>query len=254
MYSVINNLLADKKDGVSFACFDAFHCCFMAAVLASVVIYWLILKDQHQSVKQKAITLCINTAFGLYIADFFLMPLAYGAIDIEKLPFHICTAMCVACFLSRHNQTLFEYRLHFAVYGLISNLVYLIYPAGVMWHQVQPFTYRVIQTLVFHGVMVVYGFLVLLFDEYQWNPRKCHRDFAVIAAMTLWAMLGNWLYNGECGFFNWFFVIRDPFHLISGDIAPYLMPFLNITIFFAAAMLVHFICSLVRNRIQRCRT
>lgn len=246
MYSFLKDLLSDKKGDVCFACFDGFHLCFIAAVLAATAVGWFYLKDRSQASRQKALTACVNAAFGLYIADFFLMPFAYGTIEIEKLPFHICTAMCVACFVSRHNQALFPFRVHFAVYGFLSNLVYLIYPAGVMWYQVQALSYRVIQTLLFHGVMAMYCFLVLLFDDYRWEPKKCYGDLAVIVGMTLWAMAGNYLYNGELGFFNWFFVIRDPFYLIPGEIAPFIMPFLNVSLFFPAAMLVRFV-------VRRCR-
>lgn len=248
MYSILSELLSDRKGGVSFACFDVWHCLFMTAVLVAVVICWVFLKDRSRETKRKAITACVNTAFGLYIADFFLMPFAYGEIQIEKLPFHICTAMCTMCFLSRHSKTLFKYRLHFAVYGLISNFVYLVYPAGVMWLQVQPFSYRVIQTLLFHGLMTVYGFLVIIFDEYEWSPKTWYRDLAVIAAMTLWAMLGNFLYNGECGFFNWFFVVRDPFYVLPEKIAAFIMPLLNIGLFFSVDMLI---CYVIRKRSRK---
>ena len=63
--------------------------------------------------------------------------------------------------------------------------------------------------------------------------------------MTLWAMLGNYAYNGESEqyshFFNWFFVVRDPFYAIPASAAPFIMPFLNVVIFFAAELALHII-------------
>ena len=41
------------------------------------------MKNKEQNVKEKAINITINLAFGLYIADFFIMPFAYGEIDLE---------------------------------------------------------------------------------------------------------------------------------------------------------------------------
>lgn len=248
MYSMLNELLSDKKGGVTFACFDAWHLCFIAAVFAVIVLLWLFLKNRSTDTKQKTINYCANLAFGLYIADFFLMPFAYGEIQIEKLPFHICTAMCVMCFLSRHTRIFAKYRRQFAIFGLICNFVYLVYPAGVMWHHVHPLSYRVVQTLVFHGVMTVYGFLVIMFDQCDWSNKTWYRDLAVIAAMTSWAMLGNFLYNGECGFFNWFFVVRDPFYLFPEPIAPFLMPPLNMGLFFTVDMLI---CYVSGNRLRK---
>lgn len=130
----------------------------------------------------------LHIAFGLYIADFFLMPFACGRIDIEKLPFHICTAMCVACFISRHNRHLRKYSLHFALLGFLSNLVYLIYPDGVMGGPVR---------------------------------------------------------------YNWFFVLRDPFSILPESIAPFLMPFFNIVILFAAEMLSYLLYFAARRSLLK---
>jgi hypothetical protein len=215
MYPILHEILADKKDGAVFTCFGGFHMGLIAVtvvILCGLVLY---LRKHPDAVKRAAKWL-IGIAFGLYIGDFFLMPLAYGYIDIEKLPFHACTAMCLLCFLSYHNAFLEKYHTSFALLGLISNLVYLLYPAGVMWHQVHPISYRVLQTLIFHGVMTLYGFVVLIFE----NPvdfKRWYRNLAVLVAMTLWALLGNYVYNGKAEdyshFFNWFFVVRDPFYI-----------------------------------------
>jgi hypothetical protein len=250
MYSILRDLLSDRKGGATFNCFDGWHLCWIVAVFTVILELWFGLKNRNDEVKRKAVNICIDVAFGLYLADFFLMPFAYGNIDIEKLPFHICTVMCVLCYLSRHTKFFEKYKLQFAIYGLISNFVYLIYPAGVMWQQVHPLSYRVIQTLLFHGIMTVYGFLVLLFD-FQPDWKKWHRDLAVIAAVTLWAMVGNYLYNGEVGeyshFFNWFFVVRDPFYLMPKDIAPFVMPLLNMGLFFGVNMLIRLVCVSIRK-------
>ena len=73
--------------------------------------------------------------------------------------------------------------------------------------------------------------------------------------MTLWAMIGNYVYNGEAEgyshFFNWFFVVRDPFYIIPESIAPWIMPILNIGIFFGVEMLFYSLVRLVKNRLRR---
>ena len=240
MYGILSDILSDKKGEIIFSCFGIWHLCYLivvSAVITAVIIY---AKKQEKTERQKFSRYFINGAFALYIMDFFLMPFAYGEIDIEKLPFHACTAMCVMCFLSRHHTFLEKFKLQFAMLGFVSNLVYLIYPAGLMWYQVHPLSYRVIQTLLFHGAMVGYGLLVLLFEDYK---REWKKDFAVIIAMTLWALLGNTLYNGQAWgkthFFNWFFVVQDPFYIFPEHIAPMIMPFLNIVLFMAVETLVY---------------
>ena len=243
MYAFLSELLSDKKGGIVFSCFGMWHLCYLFVAMAVMMIVILYLKNKDRERKQKVTSLFIHSAFGLYIADFFLMPFAYGEIDMEKLPFHVCTAMCVMCFWSRHNVFWGRYRQQFALLGFISNLVYMIYPAGLMWYQVHPLSYRVIQTLLFHGVMTAYGLLVLIYDEEALEWKHCRRDLVVLVGMTVWALLGNTLYNGQAwgrvNDFNWFFVTQDPFYILPENIAPYVMPFLNITVFFAVEMLVY---------------
>ncbi len=239
MYEFICNLLSDKKGGRIFSCFGVWHFIYIFLAIGVAIFAIAKLKNKDQATKNKTIKLFIHIAFGLYIADFFLMPFAYGEIDIEKLPFHICTVTCVACFLSWHHRVFEKYRAHIALLAFISNLVYLIYPAGVMWHQVHPLSYRVAQTLIFHGVMTVYGLLVLLFGEQKLEWKKCYCDVILLVCITAWAMIGNAFYNNEARFYNWFFVVRDPFYILPANIAPYIMPFVNIALFFAVETLVY---------------
>lgn len=250
MYPLLQELLSDKKGGAIFTCLGLWHWFYILAVAAVILFACIFLKGRDCAAVRKTADFFLTAAFGLYIADFFLMPFAYGGIDIEKLPFHICTAMCLACFISRHNRHLQKFRLHFALLGFLSNLVYLIYPAGVMWHQVHPLSYRVIQTLVFHGCMTIYGFLALVFDEegLQWGHLR--RDLAIITGMTLWAVLGNALYTEKIPGYNWFFVLQDPFYILPSKIAPFVMPFLNIIIFFAAELLLYALFGALRKKLH----
>lgn len=243
MYSFLHNLLSDKKGGEIFTLFSGWHFFYVGFTLAIIVAVLLALKNKEDRTKRKMPHFFIGLAFGLYIADFFLMPLAYGEIDIEKLPFHACTAMCVMCFLSYCIPALEKYRTSFAMLGFVSNLVYLVYPAGVMWHAVHPLSYRVIQTMLFHSVMTIYCFLALVYERERINIRKCYRGLIVIVCMTLWAMLGNYTYNGTSEgyshFFNWFFVVRDPFYWLAESIAPFVMPVINVALFFAVEMIIY---------------
>ena len=243
MYSFLHALLSDKKGGEIFTCFGLWHFCYILLTVAVTATLFFVLKKKDRGTREKALTRCISFVFALYILDFFLMPFAYEQIDIEKLPFHVCTAMCVACFLSRHTRFFGRFRLNFALLGFISNLVYLIYPAGVMWHAVHPLSYRVVQTLLFHGAMTAYGFLSLAFDPEGLSWRTCPKDLLTVVLMTVWAILGNALYTGSAGSyshnFNWFFVTQDPFQLLDARIAPFVMPVIDVAVFFAAEMLVY---------------
>lgn len=251
MYSFLHKLLSDKKGGKIFTLFGGWHFFYILLTVAVVVSVVYFLKNKDKEIKKTAQKTLIGVAFGLYVADFFLMPFAYEEIDIEKLPFHACTAMCVLCYCSYHVRVLEKYRTSFVLLGFISNLVYLAYPAGVMWYGVHPLSYRVIQTLLFHSIMTAYGAVTFAFDGDKFPLKAWRQDLLVIALMTAWALIGNYSYNGAAGeynhSFNWFFVIQDPLDIVSADIAPMIMPFINIAAFFIVERLICWIIAFTKN-------
>lgn len=243
MYQLLNQWLSDHKGDIIFSCFGIWHLLYLLIIFGVIIVLILHLSRRDEEAGKRAIRHSIDLAFGLYIADFFLMPFAYGEIDLEKLPFHVCTTMCVMSFLSNKISFLKRFRPSFTLLGLASNLIYLIYPAGVGWYQIHPLSYRVIQTLLFHGSMTAYGLLALSFGEVHLSLKTIHRELPVIITMVLWALVGNTLYNGNPAdgsrLYNWSFVVQDPFYLLPEKIAPYIMPFVMVLILFTADFLLY---------------
>ena len=88
--------------------------------------------------------------------------------------------------------------------------------------------------------MTLYGILTLVYDNVKLEWKKSYKELIVIVLMTLWALLGNVIYNSDVRIYNWFFVVRDPFYILSKEIAPFIMPFIMIVIIYFADMLVYF--------------
>ena len=243
MYDFMKQLLEDKRDGYLFQCFDVWHISFLILLLGAIATVFWLFKDKSDLVKNKLLDCTIGIVFGLYIADFFLMPFAYGFIEIEKLPFHACTITCLMCFLSRHNKFLGKFKKSFAIFGFISNLSFAVYPAGVMWAIVHPLSYRSVQTLMFHGLMVAYGFFTFVFDKdivFDWKKIFKH-DLPVLALMIIWSLIGSYSYTGYYDgydhWYNWFFVRTDPFGILPPSVAP----FVTLLAFLLADVVIHLI-------------
>lgn len=242
-YEFLSNLLSDKKGDVIFSCFSVWHFIYMLLIFGGTVLTILLLKNKSQETKTKAVNIAVSIAFGLYMADFFLMPFAYGEIDIDKLPFHACTSMCIMSFASRHFKSLSKYKLQFALIGLISNIIYVVYPAGIMWFEIHPLSYRAVQTILFHGFMTAYGLFTLTLDDVKLEWKKCYRELIVLVILAAWALIGNTLYTGSVGNyshdFNWFFVKRDPFGMLDESISKYVMPFVTVIAFFGLNLIIY---------------
>ncbi len=242
-YEFLSNLLSDKTGDVIFTRFGPWHFIYMLIIFGGTIATILLVKNKSDKVKQKVINTTVAIAFGLYMADFFLMPFAYGRIDIDKLPFHACTSMCLMSFFSRHSTSLSKYTLSFALIGLISNLIYTVYPDGVASYGIHPLSYRAVQTLMFHGIMTAYGIFTLTLDstvKLEW--KKCYRELVLLVILAAWAITGNTLYTGTLGDyshdFNWFFVKRDPFGMLPESISQYVMPFVTVFYFFAMTLII----------------
>ena len=255
MYAILNGLLSDKKGGIIFECFSIWHFAYVAIIFGAIIATVLILRKKSEKSKKKAADVAVGVATGLYALDFFLMPFAYGEIYVEKLPFHVCTAMCVMCFLSRKVKFWERFKGQFALLGFLSNLIYVLYPAGVMWCQVHPLSYRAVQTLAFHGAMTAYGVFVFAFGEVKLEWKKWYKELIVVSGMTLWAFIGNTLYDGTAGNYsydaNWFFLVYDPLSVIPQSVSPYVMPFIVIATFLAVEMGVYLIYSLSKRILRR---
>ena len=246
MFELLTNLLSDKKSDIIFNCFEIWHYLYIVLIFFIIVFFVWYLKNKTKDKQIKVINSFINIAFALYILDFFLMPFAYGQIDLEKLPFHICTVSCVLCFISRHNRYLVEYKKELAILGLVGNIIYVFYPAGVGWYQIAPYSYRVIQTLIFHGVMTGYGILSLVY-EHRIEFKTSYKELIIILWLVVWALLGNTLYNNSQRIYNWFFVVGDPFNILPKDIAGVVMPFVMVVVIYFGVCLVYLFNYLIRR-------
>ena len=67
--------------------------------------------------------------------------------------------------------------------------------------------------------------------------------------ITIWALIGNTLYNGNIeGYkhtFNWLFVIQDPFYVLPSSIAPYIMPFIVVLAFYLVDLIVYLVYNML---------
>ena len=240
MYDFISGILSKEEGSIVFSPFGKWHLFYLVLIFGAIILAIVILKNKEEKTKKYAINIVINSAFVLYILDFFLMPFSYGYIDIDKLPFHICTMMGLACFFARHNKKMSKYLTQFTMLGLIGALMYVVYPSGVADGKVFPFSYRIMQTMLYHGLVVAHGILSLSFGDIKLEWKKIHKELIAVSMVSFIAVVANVLYSGgDIGDWNWFFVTSDPFGIFEENIAPYVMPFVMIFVIFMMNTLIY---------------
>ena len=258
MYEFLSNLLSDKDNGIlPFEALSLSHILYLILIFGLIILVLFLYKNKTQKAKEKLINVTVSVALCAYIADFFLMPFSYGYIDIDKLPFHLCTSMSIMCFLSRHNNILSKYKKTFTIMGFIGALMYIVYPAGVA--KADGYSYRIVQTVLYHGLMIAQGVFAIAFNDLDLSFKGLKYDIIAIITLTIWAMLGNTLYSGvvketcTCvegciheitiydNDFNWFFFKHDDLYIMTDDIDIYFAPFIMISVIFGMCALVRFI-------------
>lgn len=241
MYDIISGILSKEEGSLVLEAFGKWHLFYLLVIFGGILFTIFLLKNKSEKVKKCTINVTINLAFGLYILDFFIMPFSYGYIDVDKLPFHICTMMGLMAFIGRHNKYLNRFITQFTLLGLIGALMYIVYPSGIADGKVFPFSYRIIQTMLYHGFVVAHGVFALAFGDIKLEWKKIYKELIMICIIAVIAIVANNFYSGELGDFNWFFVSMDPFGIFTETVAPYIMPFVMIFVIFMMNLLIYLI-------------
>ena len=254
MYAFLQWLFSYEEGPIALSVFGIWHFIYLILIFGFIIVTIYLARKGNDKMKKRIIDLTINAAFILYILDFFIMPFSYGYIDIDKLPFHICTLMGVMCFVSRNNRFFSKYKTEFTMLGLIGALMYIVYPSGVADGKVFPFSYRIMQTMIFHGLVVAHGIFALSFGDVKLEWKKIYKELYVIVFIAILAVVANNLYSGTVGDyshnFNWFFVSQDPFGIFPEHIAPYVMPFVMVAVIFLMDVLIYLIYFKIKNFIE----
>lgn len=182
------------------------HILYFVLIIGLTIALSIVIRKKFPNNKSKVISIVAIALIATYIADFFLMPLSRvnedptrQLIDPEKLPFHLCTFMGVVVPFVQFNKKLKE-NAHVkeiaAVVAMASSLMYLVYPGSAIG-EIGCFTYKVVQTFLFHGLLFCWGFLNVAFGEVTLKFKTIWKPAIGIIIAMLWATIGNEVYYSE---------------------------------------------------------
>lgn len=194
-------LFSENTSSMHITLFSIWHFFYLALILGGTAL--LAVRIRKKEKREKLLRIMAYTVIGLYVADFFIMPLSdsYGIISTEKLPFHICTLMGVVVPFVQFNKKLAFARTPVVFLSVAASIVWMCYPGSALGGQ-PPFCYRTFQTFMYHGVLFCWGVLNLAYGAVTPNIKKCWKELCGILMIYVWAWFGNTVYGG----FNWFFI------------------------------------------------
>lgn len=241
--------------------FNFWHILYFVLIVGSMIVGGIYMRRATDEVKNKIFGILVTVLCALYAFDFFAVPLYYSktlengtifyTLDIDKLPFHICTVLCPVVAFVQFNKRFAKFREPVAILAIVAPLMYITFPNGAVGG-ISAVCYKIIQTFLYHGVLLAWGYLNLATGVVKPAFKRCYKVLIGICLIALWATVGNLTYNesyvgeGSAQHFDWFFLTGTSFGM-----HPALMPFLVIAAVFGVALCVYGLYYLVLHIIAK---
>ncbi len=231
--------LFSMERGSEITLFSGWHFMYIIAILGLTLLLGILFKKKSDRAKKILLSVLAYCVIGVYIADFFIMPLATGTlganggIDVDKLPFHICTLLSFFVGFAQFNPKFAKVKDAIVALAIISSLMYITYPGSALGG-VTVFSYKVTQTFAYHGLLFAWGTLSLALNAVEFNWKTIWKPLVGLVIIALWASFGNAVYSSADHHYDWFFVTGSTFGM-----SPYLMPLLVICATFAMVAIIY---------------
>ena len=248
MKEFVATLFSQNNSQLSIGLFDIWHFLYLFLIFGGSILLAVLFHNKSKTKREKLARLFAYLTFGLYIADFFIMPLSdsYNGISVYKLPFNICTVMAVLVPFAQFNPRFSKVKTVVVTLSVASSLMWMCYPGSALGGQ-PPFSYIIFQTFMYHGLLFAWGFLNLALDLVRLDIRKIWKEFLFILGLLVWASFGNAIYEGEQ---NWFFIEKSIFPFLSDEI----MPVMVVGCVFGTVLVVYgitFACKAIAKKLHK---
>ena len=217
MRDFVHWLFSENQSSLQIGLFDGWHFLYLFITFGGTLALALIGRKFPKQQK-KLQKLMAYLTVGLYVADFFIMPLSdsYDGISAYKLPFNICTIMAVLVPFVQFNPKFAKIRQPVATLSIASTVMWMCYPGTALGGQ-PPFSYVIFQTFMYHAFLFCWGVLNLAYGDVQYDIRKIWKEFVGILMILVWASFGNAVYDRG---YNWFFIEESIFPFLTDEIMP----------------------------------
>ena len=233
---------------ITIESFNIWHFLYMIIIVGGMIGGAFALKNKSLETKEKVLRILVFALVISYISDWFVHDFVYSddgvtgdGLNMDKLPFHICTVLCPIVAFTQFNKRFEKFLEPVAALAIVAPLMYITYPSTGVGGE--PWCYRTVQTMFFHGVELAWGFLTLATGKIELKWKNIWKALVMLAGIAVWAKLGNLLLE-----YNWFFLEEDPFGI---GLSPYIIPFAVMAAIFAMVALIYAIYFGVRRLLTK---
>ncbi len=250
MRDILINIFKDDTFGPDITLFGIFHVLYFLIIMGVTFFFAYHFRNKNDDTKKKILDIMAIIIVVLYLGDFFVHPFMNNedSLSADKLPFHICTIACPLIAITRIFPNKTKAISHAVpILALVGGLMYITCPNGAVGEGVKAFSYRMIQTFIYHGLIFTYGICTLAYGENKLEYKKIYVEAIMILALILISLGANHAYSIPGGHHHdWFFTTGSSF-----GVSPYLMPFLMFVIIFAMCNAIYLIYFGIKKLIQK---
>lgn len=224
------------------------HWLFIILTISAVVILSVVFSNKSEKTKNRILNITATLIISLYIFDFFVQPFWHdGQIAIHKLPFHICTLLGVLIPFVNFSSKFKFAKQAVVVWAILAPLMFVLLPLNYINRKVEPYSYPIIQTFLFHGLETFWGVFLLVSKRVVLRWRDIWQPIAGLIPVATWATIGQELYYPD--------TVGENFLFLRTDISAYAPQWLYIPTLFVAAVteisLLYFVYWLfVKNKLK----
>lgn len=246
MRDFVHKLFSENTSSLEIGLFDVWHFLYLFIIFGGSILLGVLFSKKSAEAKEKVIRLFAYLTIGLYIADFFIMPLSdsFNRISEYKLPFNVCTIMAVMVPFVQFNKRFAPIKSAVVTLSIASSLMWMCYPGTALGGQ-PPFCYVIFQTFMYHGFLFAWGFLSLALGEIRLEIKKIWKEFCGILIIFVWACFGNAIYDGE---HNWFFIEKSIFPFLSDEIMPLMVILSVFGVCLAIYGIYYGVCAIIKKQ------
>lgn len=221
--------------GIKITAFSIPHIIYAILIAGAIVGIYFLFRNKSEDKKEKLMRFLAYAIVISYLSDFFVHDFVYGGLNMDKLPFHICTVLCPIVAITQFNRNGKKLMDFVVMLSIVAPLMYLTYPASI--GSGEPWCYQAVQTMFYHSTLMAWGILNIALGIYKPNIKTSWKSLVLLVGITFWAKLGNILLEH-----NWFFLNEDAFYigLVSSGIIPkWLLMIANPIAFYIVVLMVY---------------
>ena len=210
MHEFLKNVFSNIPRETSVSLFGWQHWLFILTTVIFATLMSIIFAKKSQKTKDRVLNITAITIISLYIFDLFVQPFWNdGKIAISKLPFHLCTFVGVLIPFVNFSGAFRFAKQTVVVWSVLASLAFILFPLKFINRPIEPYSYPIIQTFLFHGLEFFWGVFMLVSKKVVLRWRDLWQPIVGLLPAAAWATLGQELYYPATRGENFMFLRTD---------------------------------------------